>query len=249
MRHCVHDDGYGDRGLAPLLAFKFQGKKMLVPRPLVNIKYCGEPLWPRDRVRPQTTGTRISSPVSGGQCHLIHLTIPKRFSRPNLAYKLCAQRWPITPFIHAFWVMNKQENVHGSWEFFHKMMSSLKLISNLMIYFVIVVSGTPEKTMPNHRTAIVSYSFMTKWSSHLLDRYFIWYWNWNVADICTENDMNENSDIDNSTDERTVDFKWVIRNQHNQLHCRFQITYNKLFHGIRNHFDCFNWTRSLWEEL
>ena len=60
--------------------------------------------------------------------------------------------------------------------------------------------------------------------------------------------MNENSDIDNSTDERTVDLEWVIHNQHNQLHCRFQITYNKLFHVIRNHFDYFIWTRSLWEE-
>ena len=38
--------------------------------------------------------------------------------------------------------------------------------------------------------------------------------------------MNENSDIDHSTDERTVDFEWAICNQHNQLHCRFQITYN-----------------------
>ena len=47
--------------------------------------------------------------------------------------------------------------------------------------------------------------------------------------------MNENSDIDNSTDERTVDLEWAIRNQHNQLHCRFQITYNQLFFtGLEN---------------
>ena len=39
-------------------------------------------------------------------------------------------------------------------------------------------------------------------------------------------DMNVNSDIDNSTDERTVDFEWAVHNQHNQLHCRFQIKYN-----------------------
>ena len=127
----------------------------------------------------------------------------------------------------------------------------LKLISNLMIYFGIVVSwrsrGTPEKTMPNHGTT-VSYSFMVKWSSRLFDHYFIWYWNCNVADICTENDMNVNSDIANSTDERTVDFEWAIQNQHNQLHCRFQIIYIQLFHRIRNPFDCFIWTRSLWEE-
>ena len=27
--------------------------------------------------------------------------------------------------------------------------------------------------------------------------------------------MNENSDIDNFTDERTVDFEWAIHNKHN----------------------------------
>ena len=69
-----------------------------------------------DRARPQTNGAQISNPVSGGQCHLIHLTIRMRFSWPSLAYKLCAQRWPTTPFIHAFWVICKhyKENVHGS---------------------------------------------------------------------------------------------------------------------------------------
>ena len=36
--------------------------------------------------RPQTARARISNPVSGGQCHLIHLTILRRFSWPSLAY-------------------------------------------------------------------------------------------------------------------------------------------------------------------
>ena len=40
--------------------------------------------------------------------------------------------------------------------------------------------------------------------------------------------MNENSDIDNSTDERTVEFEWAIHSKHNQLHCRFQITYGTI---------------------
>ena len=105
--HCVHDYGHRNRGLVPLLAFKFQRNKVLVPHSLV---------W--DRARPQTTGARILSPVSGGQSHLIYLTILRRFSWPSLAYILCAQRWPTIPFIYAFWVMNKQENVHGSREFF-----------------------------------------------------------------------------------------------------------------------------------
>ena len=34
----------------------------------------------RWRARPQTARARISNPVSGGQCHLIHLTILRRFS-------------------------------------------------------------------------------------------------------------------------------------------------------------------------
>ena len=49
-------------------------------------------------------------------------------------------------------------------------------------------------------------------------------------DICTENDMNENSDIDISTDENTGDVERAIHNQHNQLHCLFQIIYNQLSH-------------------
>ena len=36
--------------------------------------------------RPQTARARISNPVSGGQCHLNHLTILRRFSWPSLAY-------------------------------------------------------------------------------------------------------------------------------------------------------------------
>ena len=83
--------------------------------------------------------------------------------------------------------------------------------------------------MLNHGTPIVL------WPNEVLT--------FSIADICTENDMNENSDIDNSTYKRTVDYEWASK--HNQLHCRFQITYNQLFHGIRNPFGRFIWTRSL----
>ena len=38
------------------------------------------------RARPQTARARISNPVSGGQCHLTHLTILRKFSWPSLAY-------------------------------------------------------------------------------------------------------------------------------------------------------------------
>ena len=41
----------------------------------------------RYRARHQTARARISNPVSGGQCHLIHLTILlRRLSWPGLAY-------------------------------------------------------------------------------------------------------------------------------------------------------------------
>ena len=47
---------------------------------------------------PQTARAPISNPVSGEQCHIIHITILSRFSWLSLAY-MCAQRWPKTPFI------------------------------------------------------------------------------------------------------------------------------------------------------
>ena len=72
-------------GSTPAQAIKFQRNKMF-PRSLVKMQYCGEPPWPGGSVLPQTARTRISNPVSGGQCHLIHLTILRRFSLPTLAY-------------------------------------------------------------------------------------------------------------------------------------------------------------------
>ena len=44
----------------------------------------------RYRAGPQTVRARISNPVSVGQCHLIHLTILRRFSWSSLAY-MCAK--------------------------------------------------------------------------------------------------------------------------------------------------------------
>ena len=48
--------------------------KMFLPHPRVKVSIVGS-------LRDQ-----ISNPVSGGQCHLNHLTILKRFSWPSLAY-------------------------------------------------------------------------------------------------------------------------------------------------------------------
>ena len=47
--------------------------KMFLPHPRVKVSIVG-------------SLRRISSPVSGGQCHLNHLTILRRFSWPSLAY-------------------------------------------------------------------------------------------------------------------------------------------------------------------
>ena len=60
--------------------------KLFLPHPRVKVSIVGSL---RDRevaARPQTTRARISNPVSGGQCHLNHLTILRRFSWPSLAY-------------------------------------------------------------------------------------------------------------------------------------------------------------------
>ena len=58
--------------------------KMFLPHPRVKLSI----VWSlRDReIACSTSDRQISSPVSGGQCHLIHSTILRRFSWPSLAY-------------------------------------------------------------------------------------------------------------------------------------------------------------------
>ena len=65
-------------------------------------------------VQPQTARARILNPVSEGQCHLLHLTILRRFSWLNLAY-MCAQRWPKSPFIsfHFYFMWTTDCYVNG----------------------------------------------------------------------------------------------------------------------------------------
>ena len=60
--------------------------KLFLPHPRVKVSIVGGL---RDRevtCSIQTARARISNPVSGGQCHLNHLTILRRFSWPSLAY-------------------------------------------------------------------------------------------------------------------------------------------------------------------
>ena len=58
--------------------------KLFLPQPRVKVSIVGSL---RDReVACSASEARISNPVSGGQCHLNHLTILRRFSWPSLAY-------------------------------------------------------------------------------------------------------------------------------------------------------------------
>ena len=67
------------RGSVPGLG-GFKETKMFLPHPRVKVSSVGSL---RDRV---VARARISNPVSGGQCHLNHLTILRSFSWPSLAY-------------------------------------------------------------------------------------------------------------------------------------------------------------------
>ena len=60
--------------------------KMFLLHPRVKLSIVGSLSDREVAARPQTARARISSPVSGGQCHLIHLTILRRFSWSSLAY-------------------------------------------------------------------------------------------------------------------------------------------------------------------
>ena len=72
------------RGLVPGLG-GLKETKMFLPYPRVKLSIVGSL-----RAQPQTVRARISNPVSGGQCHLIHLTILRRFSWPSLPY-MCTE--------------------------------------------------------------------------------------------------------------------------------------------------------------
>ena len=60
--------------------------KTFLPHPRVKVSIVGASVTKRWRAQPQTARARISNTVSGGQCHLNHLTILRRFSWSGLAY-------------------------------------------------------------------------------------------------------------------------------------------------------------------
>ena len=96
VKTCFQEDGLklpvwkvGDRGTGPRSGIQVS-KKQNVSYPLTREDSIlwGASVTERWRARPQTARVQISSPVSGGQCHMSHLTILRRFSWPSLAYIL-----------------------------------------------------------------------------------------------------------------------------------------------------------------
>ena len=69
----------GDRGLKPRAGIQVL-KKQNASNPLTRKDSV---LWGASVT--ETDKARISNPVSGRQCHLIHLTIIRKFSWPSLA--------------------------------------------------------------------------------------------------------------------------------------------------------------------
>ena len=75
---CVFEPNYGP---------KVSKKQNVHPPPSIEkIPILWGAVTERQRARPQTASARVSNPVSGGQRHLIHLTILSKFSWPSLTY-------------------------------------------------------------------------------------------------------------------------------------------------------------------
>ena len=86
------------RGSVPGLGGLKETKNVSSPSTCES-QYCGEPPWPRGS---ELARARISSPVSGRPCRLIHLTILRRFSWPNLAYMYTKVSWSPVHFMFIF---------------------------------------------------------------------------------------------------------------------------------------------------
>ena len=74
------------RGSVPGLGGLKETKTCFFPIHVLESVLWGASVTERKRARPQTARAQISNPVSGGQCHLNHLTILRRFSWSSLAY-------------------------------------------------------------------------------------------------------------------------------------------------------------------
>ena len=84
--YSTYHASYKGGGPRVVEVWKFERNKNVSSPSTCESQYCGEPPWPRGSVlglRPPGLEFRI---LSGGQCHLNHLTILRRFSWSSLAY-------------------------------------------------------------------------------------------------------------------------------------------------------------------
>ena len=82
-------------GSNPTLVLKLQNSKMFLPCPVITIKYCGEPPWPRESelgLRQSGFGFRIYC-LEGS---VISSISPSSEKSPGPVWPLCAQSWPKT---------------------------------------------------------------------------------------------------------------------------------------------------------
>ena len=83
----MHEPGGGPRVVVSTAAFHARVRGSVSGLGGLKKKVSSPSTWGSSVTeRPQTTRARISNPVSGGQYHLIHLTILRRFSWLSLAY-------------------------------------------------------------------------------------------------------------------------------------------------------------------
>ena len=92
----------GDRGFETRSGPQVS-KKQNVSYPLIrnDSVLWGSSVTERWRARPQTVGVRISNPVSGGQCRLIHRTILRMFFWPSLAYMCTNPKTDLDSWFHS----------------------------------------------------------------------------------------------------------------------------------------------------
>ena len=77
----------GDRGFEPHSGLQVSKNQNVYSRlTLKDSILWGASVTESLRARPQIAWARMSNPVSGGQCYLIHLIILRRFSLPSSAY-------------------------------------------------------------------------------------------------------------------------------------------------------------------
>ena len=106
---------------------------------------------------------RISNSVSGGQCHLAHLTILRRLSWPSLAYMCTKVAWiPIHFLSFRLWV--------AIYQYLSLIHVSIYLANQIQIWL--------EKWKELHSSLVILNKIFP-------ESYFLWVRNWRVSEILT----------------------------------------------------------------